>query len=86
MATQKKVRDLKLFYKKLEQYHQDYFWDMRFGQFYSNFFEWLNVEKRYDPFFPDDDRMLELIDEYCSIMFLHETRDDVERKKNEKKE
>lgn len=53
------------FYKQLCFYHKSCFPDWRFGQFCSNFFGWLMHEKCKDLFFPEEDEMLEYIEEYC---------------------
>ena len=39
---------------------------MRLGQFMLNVLGWLNSTKRIDPFFPEDDKMIELIKEYAN--------------------
>ena len=41
--------------------------DWRFGQFICNFFGWLVSEKGIDPFFPEEDKMAELLDEYKQL-------------------
>ena len=49
--------------EKLEQY-----WaqrpDLRFGQFMHSFFHWIWNCKRIDPFYVEDDKMLEYLNEY----------------------
>lgn len=42
--------------------------DLRFGQFFSNFFGWcLSNGKCSDIFFPEDDKWIEWIKEYTGI-------------------
>lgn len=41
--------------------------DQRFGQFMSNFFSWMASEKKRDIFFPEEDKMLEYLKEYCHM-------------------
>lgn len=53
------------FYNRLKKYHANYFPDWRFGQFMLNFFGWLASEKKIDPFFPEEDKMIKYIEEYC---------------------
>ena len=57
---------LDTFYKELCQIHKEYFPDWRFGQLCSNFFSWLAETKGMDLFFPEEDRMLEYLHEYCT--------------------
>ena len=38
--------------------------DLRFGQFMCNFMHWVKYEKCIDPFYVEDDRMLEYLKEY----------------------
>ena len=53
------------FYTELCQIHKEYFPDLRFGQLCSNFFGWLMGTKHVDLFFPEEDKMLEYLHEYC---------------------
>lgn len=53
------------FYTELCQIHKEYFPDWRFGQLCSNFFGWLASAKQIDLFFPEEDKMLEYLHEYC---------------------
>ena len=41
--------------------------DWRFGQLISNFFGWIYSEKKIDPFFPEEDKMLELFKEFLGV-------------------
>lgn len=52
------------FYDKLRDLHIKHFPDWRFGQFISNFFGWLAVEKGVDAFFPEEDDILKYFEEY----------------------
>ena len=52
------------FYNTLCKIHKESFPDLRFGQFMSNFFEWLMQEKSIDLFFPEEDKMANYIIEY----------------------
>ena len=52
------------FYKAMTCLHKKYCPDWRFGQLMMNFFYWLQTEKKIDPFFPEEDRMLELLKEF----------------------
>jgi len=53
------------FYTELAQIHKEYFPSWRFGQLCSNFFGWLASTKHIDLFFPEEDKMLEYLHEYC---------------------
>lgn len=53
------------FYATLCKVHKESFPDLRFGQLMSNFFGWLAATKQIDLFFPEEDKMLEYLHEYC---------------------
>ena len=53
------------FYDVLRDIHKEHFPDWRFGQLMTNFLGWVYSEKKIDPFFPEEDEMLEYIKEYC---------------------
>ncbi len=53
-----------MFYEEIKKIHKDYFPDWRFGQLYMNFFGWIHSEKNIDPFFPEENRIVELLREY----------------------
>ena len=53
------------FYEEVKKIHRDYFPDWRFGQLCSNFFGWLYSEHNKDLFFPEEDVMLEYLEEYA---------------------
>ena len=58
---------LDAFYDELKELHKKYIPDWRFGQFCSNFFGWVMMEKKTDIFFPEEDRMMRYIKEYLKI-------------------
>lgn len=62
MRDPKRLND---FYVRLRKLHANYFPDWRFGQFMSNFFGWLYSEKQIDCFFPEEDKMIKYIEQYC---------------------
>ena len=53
------------FYFQLREIHKTQFPDWRFGQLMSNFLRWVFSEKKIDPFFPEEDKMLEYFKEYA---------------------
>ena len=55
---------LDAFYETLKDFHKRYIPDWRFGQFMINFLGWVQGRHGIDPFFPEEDRMLELLREY----------------------
>jgi len=66
------VRDpnrLDKFYAELCAAHKRYFVSQRFGQFMSNFLGWVQSVKRRDIFFPEEDEMLSLLQEYIESQF-----------------
>lgn len=54
------------FYDELKEIHKNSFPDMRFGQFILNVLEWIDSTKNRDPFFLEEDEMLNLIEEYTN--------------------
>ena len=54
-------------YSQLCEIHKKSFPDMRLGQFMLNVLGWGNRTKRIDPFFPEDDKMIELMKEYANL-------------------
>lgn len=60
------VNRLDSFYAELKEIHKHSFPDMRFGQFMMNALGWINSTKKRDPFFPEEDEMLDLIKEYAN--------------------
>lgn len=61
------VNRLNEFYDTIKANHKKYFPDLRFGQLMMNFLGWVQQAKKIDPFFPEEDRMLEYFKEYCQI-------------------
>ena len=55
------------FYAELCKLHKKEFPDLRFGQLCVNFFSWLQNEQK-DPFFPEEEMMLQLMNRYVSEM------------------
>ena len=49
-------------YDKIRNVHMENFPDERIGQFMLNFLGYVGT--KIDPFFPEEDRLLELLDEY----------------------
>ena len=62
----RKPERLDLFYEELKEIHKRSFPDMRFGQFILNALGWVSQTKGRDPFFPEEDEMLNLIKEYAN--------------------
>ena len=54
------------FYNELKEIHKCSFPDMRFGQFMMNVLGWISSTKKRDPFFPEENEMLNLIKEYAN--------------------
>ena len=52
------------FYEKFKKIHKEYFTDLRFGQLCMNFLGWVQSSKGIDPFFPEENKMIELLKEY----------------------
>ena len=55
------------FYRQLQEIHIKYFADWCFGQLCSNFFSWLESEKKVDLFFPEEEQMIKYIREFAGI-------------------
>lgn len=53
------------FYDELKRIHKEEFPDWRFGQLFCNFCGWLMNNKKIDPFFPEENRILKLFKEYA---------------------
>lgn len=45
------------------------FCDIRFGQLICNFFSWIASEKKIDPFYIEEGKMLELFTEYRDSIY-----------------
>ncbi len=67
MITIRKAERLDSFYEELKNIHKKSFPDMRFGQFILNALGWINSTKMRDPFFPEENEMLDLIKEYANL-------------------
>lgn len=52
------------FYDKLKEIHKENVPDWRFGQLMSNFLTWVYNTKNTDIFFPEEDKMIQLFEEY----------------------
>lgn len=52
------------FYDKLKEIHKENVPDWRFGQLMSNFLTWVYNTKNTDIFFPEEDKMIQLLEEY----------------------
>lgn len=55
---------LEEFYRQLKNAHKTYFPDWRFGQLLINFAGWMS--QKVDPFFPEEDEMLEYIKQFSA--------------------
>lgn len=53
------------FYNELTRVHMLYYPDWRFGQFMVNFFYWIEESKERDPFYIEEDKMIEYLREYA---------------------
>ena len=62
----RKVERLDKFYDELKEIHKKSFPDMRFGQLMMNFLGFVNSTKKRDPFFPEEDEIIELFKEYAN--------------------
>lgn len=63
-----KTRDpnrIDVFTSELNRIWKTHFYDLRFGQFMSNFFGWVVYTKKTDIFFPEEIEMLTYLKEYC---------------------
>lgn len=52
------------FYDRLRDIHMINVPDWRFGQLMSNFLTWVYNTKNTDIFFPEEDKMIQLLEEY----------------------
>lgn len=55
---------LDMFYEDMRDIHKKCFPDWRFGQLMCNFLGWVYQEKKRDPFFPEEDEMIQFLKEY----------------------
>lgn len=54
------------FYDEMKEIHKKSFSDWRFGQLISNFLGWLYSVKGRDPFFPEEEDMIEYFREFAN--------------------
>lgn len=52
------------FYDEVKRLHMQYFPDWRVGQLWTNFFGWLYGTKSIDPFFPEENSLLDDFKEF----------------------
>lgn len=52
------------FYNELTRVHVEHYPDWRFGQFINNFLGWIMVSKERDPFYVEENKMLEYLYEF----------------------
>ena len=52
------------FYNELKEIHKHSFPDMRFGQFMLNVLGWISSTKKRDPFFPEEDEVIQIFRDY----------------------
>lgn len=57
---------LKLLYEAMSVIHKEKVPDWRFLQLMENFMGWLANDKKIDPFFVEDDEVLELFDQFLA--------------------
>lgn len=65
MRDTKRLND---FYVRLKKAHANFFPDWRFGQFMSNLFNWITIEKKKDPFYLEENQMIKYIEQYCQTI------------------
>ena len=53
-------------YSQICEIHKKSFPDQRVGQFLLNTLGWINSTKQRDPFFPEEDELVELFKEYAN--------------------
>ena len=53
------------FTKELNRIWKTYFLDWRFGQLMMNFLSWTQHEKKINPFFPEENKKITYLKEYC---------------------
>lgn len=52
------------FYDVMKELHKDKIPDWRFLQFMCNFMEWIYAEKKVDPFFVEENKCIEYLNEF----------------------
>lgn len=55
-------------YEEIARLHAEYLPDWRIGQFWVNFARWMEIDKRRDIFFPEEDKLLEYVVEFVNTM------------------
>ena len=65
---------LDTFYENLRKLHKEFFPDWRFGQLAHNLLTWVQTTKKIDPFFVEEDRMVEYINEFVDAMCRGKTK------------
>ena len=55
------------FYDELKEIHKNSFSDMRFGQTMHFMLSWIELEKKRDPFYIEDEEMLDIIKEFAEV-------------------
>ncbi len=58
---------LDVFYDEMKRLHKESMPDWRFGQLICNFFGWIYEKYKMDPFFPEEDKMIEYFREFCEV-------------------
>lgn len=59
------INRIDIFTNELNRVWKQYFPDWRFGQLMFNFLGWITSEKERDIFFPEEDKMLIYLYEFC---------------------
>lgn len=54
-----------VFMRELERVWTQYYPDLRFGQLMMNFLNYVALEHKRDPFFPEESEMLKYLKEYA---------------------
>lgn len=54
-----------VFTSELNRIWKSYYPDLRFGQFMMNFLGWVSCDKKIDPFFIEENKMITYLKEYC---------------------
>ena len=52
------------FYNEICKIHKENFPDLRIGQLFSNFSNWLAAKKQIDIFFPEEKQLIKYLNEY----------------------
>lgn len=54
-----------VFTAELNRIWKTYYPDLRFGQLMMNFLGWVSCDKKIDPFFIEENKMIKYLKEYC---------------------